>query len=197
MSSQEATAEFKLSLAKSTTLSEDWWTVVTWFQAERFSPPDQQVSSWQRWMAARVPKPVENRSCHLENDRAILSPSRLALHLWPSGALLASLVPANLRQEGRVPFFFFWEAQNLQPLQGIDHKWGHTVSCKACSASYQLIERTIQYISKDIHLFALGAHQSSKGVETRVGRLAYPALHSELSCRQAPDHGITSSDTPL
>lgn len=142
-------------------------------------------------MTARAPKPVENRGCHLENDRAISSPSRPALHLWLSSALLAGLLPTNSKQEGRVPFF--WEAQSLQRLQGVEHKWWHTASRQTCSMRYQLIERPIQYISVDVNLFAMDAHQGSKGVETRVSRdwltphfiRNYPADRHPITTSQA------------
>lgn len=55
----------------------------------------------------------------------------------------------------------------------------------------------MQSISKKINLFAMGAHQSLKGVESRVSRLAYPTLHSEFSCSQVPDHRNPSSAAHL
>ena len=95
-------------------------------------------------------EPVENRSCHLENDRAISSPSRLALHLRRADRLLAEgVLPANQKREGEPCL-----SKMTRIIRGSEAESACDdipAFCKACAIRNQSNKCTTMSVSKNMN----------------------------------------------
>lgn len=97
-------------------------------------------------------KPVENRTCHLENDRAISSPSRLALHLRRSRYTVRwRSIASKSEARGQSPIFPKWlespeaQSQRMNAHDDIPAFW------KACGTRNQLKKSTAMWVSKNMN----------------------------------------------